>query len=162
MFCLILSLPPPPSPPPPSARCQLEAQGMSSNLGLSPWRHHSHCAFRPQVGVIDEELAFWMCVSVTYYDIWHLTALLKNWRILYANDTFLISVLCAPLEISPSSLQFYVEHLALQSHDYTQVSVYLFLFLCLKKCLLLHHDSTNRHKTKGKIERKIYKITYCI
>lgn len=40
--------------------------------------------------------------------------------------TCLISVLSAPLEMSPCSLQFYVEH-------HTQVSVYLFLFLCVEQ-----------------------------
>lgn len=38
----------------PLPRCHLAAGSMSSNLfpSLSPWRHHCHSAYRPQVGAL--------------------------------------------------------------------------------------------------------------
>lgn len=64
LFLWLLS---PPRPPPPSSPYwQLAAGTISSNLSLAPWWHHGHNAYRPQVGVIDEELhlfVFCVCVS---------------------------------------------------------------------------------------------------
>lgn len=168
MFCLVLWLPPPPSPLPLSARCQLEARGMSSNLGLSPWWHHSHCTFRPQVGVIDEELAFWMCVSVTSYDIWHLTAPLKNWRILYANDTFHVSDFSAVrppgnVPLQPTILCWTFGPAISWLHS--GISLSFFFSLCRTAvcyCIMtLQIDTKRREKGKKDIHTNRY-ITYCI
>lgn len=139
LFLWLLS---PPRPPPPSSPYwQLAAGTISSNLSLAPWWHHGHNAYRPQVGVIDEELhlfVFCVCVLVSYVYLntsdctFSAGMKLKYCGILCVQNTFhtqrvfffplLFLVLCAPLEMSPCSLQFHMQHLAPQSDGYTKVS----------------------------------------
>lgn len=126
LLCLLSPLRPPPPP-----RCQLAAGSMSSNLCLSLWRHHSHSIYGPQVGSL-----LWSCECVWNWrrntDIVHVQNTIHTWEQVHVAkcNAFLslavFLVLCSPLEMSPSSLQFYVKPSTPQSDANTKVS-----FSCL-------------------------------
>lgn len=115
-------------PLPPS--CQLAVWSIRSNHfpTLSPWQHSIHGAYRPQV-----ESLMWSEVKSDKLILYLLNVWDKFHTLIQGNkaencfycfcfpcsNVFL--ALCAPLEMSPSSLQFQVEPLAPQSDAYTKV-----------------------------------------